>query len=121
MQEIMRPTIKALAKEGAPYSGVLYGGLMITAQGPKTSSSTAAGEPRDAGHHAQTRNRPGRHRLSVIEKRLDRQKIDWSPKACVGVVMASGGYPDHYETGFPINGWRYGQGHHRIPRRDEAG
>jgi phosphoribosylamine--glycine ligase len=44
--------------------------------------------------------------MAVIERRLENQVISWSKKACVGVVMASGGYPGHYQTGFPINGLR---------------
>ena len=41
---------------------------------------------------------------AVIDKRLDKQKIAWNDRACVGVVMASGGYPGHYTNGFPIAG-----------------
>jgi phosphoribosylamine--glycine ligase len=42
--------------------------------------------------------------LAVIEHRLAELNIAWSKQACVGVVMASGGYPGHYQTGFPISG-----------------
>jgi len=42
--------------------------------------------------------------LAVIDNRLDRINIEWSEDACVGVVMASGGYPGSYKTGFPITG-----------------
>jgi phosphoribosylamine--glycine ligase len=42
--------------------------------------------------------------LAVVEHRLDNLKIEWSSKPCVGVVMASGGYPGHYDTGFSISG-----------------
>jgi len=42
--------------------------------------------------------------LAVIEGKLDQMNIEWSEDACVGVVMASGGYPGDYKTGFPITG-----------------
>jgi phosphoribosylamine--glycine ligase len=42
--------------------------------------------------------------LAVVEGRLSKTSIEWSTEACVGVVMASGGYPGEYSTGFPISG-----------------
>jgi phosphoribosylamine--glycine ligase len=42
--------------------------------------------------------------MAVVEGSLDRLKVEWSPEACVGVVVASGGYPGSYKTGFPIGG-----------------
>ena len=105
MREIMRPTIKALAAEGAPYSGVLYGGLMLTSQGPRTIEfNCRLGDPETQVILPRLETDLADIALAVIEKRLDRQKIVWSPQACVGVVMASGGYPGHYETSFPVNG-----------------
>ncbi|RJO60916.1 MAG: phosphoribosylamine--glycine ligase [Dehalococcoidia bacterium] len=105
MREIMRPTIKALAAEGAPYSGVLYGGLMITSNGTKTIEfNCRLGDPETQVILPRLETDLTEIALAVVEKKLDRQKIQWSKKTCVGVVMASGGYPGHYETGFPING-----------------
>jgi phosphoribosylamine--glycine ligase len=105
MREIMRPTIKALAKEGAPYSGVLYGGLMITPDGPKTIEfNCRLGDPETQVIMPRLETDLADIALAVIERRLDKLKIEWSNKACVGVVLASGGYPGHYRTGFPISG-----------------
>jgi phosphoribosylamine--glycine ligase len=42
--------------------------------------------------------------LAVVDNRLDKMKIEWNNSACVGVVIASGGYPGSYKTGFPIRG-----------------
>ena len=42
--------------------------------------------------------------LAVIERRLEKLNIKWSQEPCAGVVMASGGYPGHYETGLPVSG-----------------
>jgi phosphoribosylamine--glycine ligase len=105
MREIMRPTIKSLVTEGSPYSGVLYGGLMITAESPKTIEfNCRLGDPETQVILPRLETDLAEIALAVIEGRLDKQKIEWSKKACVGVVMASGGYPGHYETGFPITG-----------------
>lgn len=105
MREIMRPTIKALATEEAPYSGVLYGGLMITSNGPKTIEfNCRLGDPETQVILPRLETDLSEITLAVIERRLDKQKIQWNKKACVGVVIASGGYPGHYQTGFPISG-----------------
>jgi phosphoribosylamine--glycine ligase len=105
MREIMRPTIKALALEGAPYSGVLYGGLMLTPCGLKTIEfNCRLGDPETQVIMPRLETDLANIALAVIEGRLDKLNIKWSEKSCVGVVMASGGYPGHYETGFPISG-----------------
>jgi phosphoribosylamine--glycine ligase len=105
MSEIMRPTIKALATEGAAYTGVLYGGLMITPDGPRTIEfNCRLGDPETQVILPRLESDLAEIALSVNQKRLDRQKIEWSKKACVGVVMASDGYPGHYETGFLVSG-----------------
>lgn len=105
MRKIMRPTIRALAAEGAPYSGVLYGGLMITSDGPKTIEfNCRLGDPETQVILPRLETDLAEIALAVIAHRLDKQKIKWNKKACVGVVMASGGYPGQYELGFPISG-----------------
>ncbi len=105
MREIMRPTIEALAAEGSPYSGVLYGGLMITAEGPMTIEfNCRLGDPETQVILPRLETDLAEIALAVIERRLDKQNIEWSKKACVGIVMASEGYPGHYQTGYPITG-----------------
>jgi phosphoribosylamine---glycine ligase len=105
MRKIMRPTINALASEGAPYAGVLYGGLMLTESGLKTIEfNCRLGDPETQVIMPRLETDLADITLAVIEKRLDKQDIAWSSQACVGVVMASGGYPGHYSTGFPISG-----------------
>ena len=105
MREIMRPTIKALDAESSRYSGVLYGGLMLTPGGLKTIEFNC----RLGDHETQVimpRLETGLAEiaLAVIEHRLGKLEIKWSAEPCVGVVMASGGYPGHYETGLPVSG-----------------
>jgi len=105
MHKIMRPAIQALANEGAHYSGVLYGGLMITSEGPKTIEfNCRLGDPETQVIMPRLDTDLVDIVMAVIENRLAQQEIIWSKNSCVGVVMASGGYPGHYQTGFPING-----------------
>jgi phosphoribosylamine--glycine ligase len=105
MREIMRPTISAMAAEGAPFTGVLYGGLMITQEGLKTIEfNCRLGDPETQVIIPRLETDLAEIAMAVIEKQLENQNIKWSNQACVGVVMASGGYPGHYNTGVPIYG-----------------
>jgi len=102
---ILEPAVKALAAEGATYKGVLYAGLMVTAGGPKVLEFNARfGDPEAQVILPRLRTDLLDIMLAVIHNRLDKMDIRWSGDACVGVVMASGGYPDSYKTGFPISG-----------------
>jgi len=104
LKKIIRPVITAMAKEGSPYRGVLYTGLIITQQGPKVLEFNARfGDPETQVTLPRLESDLVEIMLSVIEGKLDRVKIDWGSDACVGVVMSSGGYPGSYRTGFPIN------------------
>ncbi|MFH1015374.1 MAG: phosphoribosylamine--glycine ligase [Chloroflexota bacterium] len=105
METIMAPTVKALAAEGRPYRGVLYGGLMITPSGPKALEFNARfGDPEAQVILPRLKTDLVDIILAILENKLAEMKIEWSEDACVGVVMASGGYPGNYKTGFPIHG-----------------
>jgi phosphoribosylamine--glycine ligase len=119
--EIMEPVALALATEGRPYSGVLYAGLMLTSEGPMVIEfNCRMGDPETqailprlktdlaelmAGTVASGDSTAtvGASSMSGWPKLQD-IAIDWAPSSCVGVVLASGGYPGHYETGHPIDG-----------------
>ncbi len=102
---IMEPTIEAMLKEGRPYRGVLYGGLMITDEGPKVLEYNARfGDPETQVVLPRLKTDLVDIILAVIDGRLDQLSVLWNEDACVGVVMASGGYPGSYQTGFPITG-----------------
>jgi phosphoribosylamine--glycine ligase len=104
-EKIMEPTIKALHDEGRPYRGVLYGGLMISDGKPKVLEFNARfGDPEAQVTLPLLETDLVDIMLAVSDNRLDRVKIEWSDDACVGVVMASGGYPSSYRTGLPISG-----------------
>jgi phosphoribosylamine--glycine ligase len=102
---ILEPTVKALAEEGKLYKGVLYAGLMITEEGPKVLEFNARfGDPENQVMIPRLKSDLAEIMLAVIDGRLNQTKVEWSDEACVGVVMASGGYPGSYQTGFPIEG-----------------
>jgi len=105
MKTIMQPTILALADEGRPYKGTLYGGLMITNNVPKVIEFNARlGDPETQVVLPRLKTDLVDIMLAVIENRLDEIKIEFHDNACVGVVIASGGYPGSYKTGYPIHG-----------------
>ena len=105
METIMLPTVKALAAEGRPYKGILYGGLMITPSGPKALEFNARfGDPEAQVILPRLKTDLVDIIFAILENKLAQMKIEWREDACVGVVMASGGYPGSYKTGFPISG-----------------
>ncbi|MCX5992957.1 MAG: phosphoribosylamine--glycine ligase [Chloroflexi bacterium] len=100
---IIKPIVAAMAKEGSPYKGVLYTGIIMTQQGPKVLEFNARfGDPETQVILPRLESDLVEIMLSVIEGKLDRMKIAWSSDACAGVVMSSGGYPGDYRTGTPI-------------------
>ncbi len=102
---ILEPTVKAMAKEGCSYKGVLYAGLMVTARGPKVMEfNCRLGDPETQAMLPRLETDLADIMSAVIEERLSEIDIKWSDDACVGVIIASGGYPGKYETGLPITG-----------------
>ncbi len=105
METIMEPAVKAMAEEARPYRGVLYGGLMITSEGPKVLEFNARfGDPEAQVTLPRLKTDLVDIMLAVINGNLSQLRVEWSEEACVGVVMASAGYPASYKTGFPISG-----------------
>ncbi len=104
-ETIMEPAVKAMAQEKRPYRGVLYGGLMISNEGPKVLEFNARfGDPEAQVTLPRLKTDLLDIMLAVINGNLSRVNVEWSEDACVGVVMASGGYPGSYKTGFSITG-----------------
>ncbi|MFC2012979.1 phosphoribosylamine--glycine ligase [Chloroflexota bacterium] len=105
MDTIMEPTVKAMAQEKRSYRGVLYGGLMLTSGGPRVLEFNARfGDPETQVILPRLKTDIVDIFTAAISGTLDKITIEWSEEACVGVVMASGGYPGSYQTGFPITG-----------------
>jgi phosphoribosylamine---glycine ligase len=102
---IMMPTVRALAAEGRPYKGLLYGGLMINGDSVKALEFNARfGDPETQVVMPRLKTDLVEIMLAVINNTLDKITIEWSTDACVAVVLASGSYPGSYKTGFPITG-----------------
>jgi phosphoribosylamine--glycine ligase len=102
---IIRPVINAMVSEGSPYRGVIYCGLMITQDGPKVLEFNARfGDPETQVILPRLKTDIVDIFLAIKDRRLDTMNIEWSDDACVGVVIASGGYPGKYQTGYPVSG-----------------
>ena len=105
LHTVLEPTVRAMATEKMPYRGVLYAGLMITAAGIKVLEFNARfGDPETQVMLPRLKTDLVDIMLAVIDGKLGKMNIEWSQDPCVGVVMASGGYPGKYQTGFPITG-----------------
>lgn len=105
VETILKPAIKAMDKEGGPYKGVLYAGLMVTAEGPRVLEFNARfGDPETQVILPRLKTDLLDILLAVVNTELHQLTIEWSADACVGVVIASQGYPGSYRTGFPISG-----------------
>jgi len=104
-ETIMEPAVRAMGKEKRPYRGVLYSGLMITDDGAKVLEFNARfGDPEAQVTLPLLKTDLVDIFLAVINGNLDQINVEWSQDACVGVVMASAGYPGSYQTGFLISG-----------------
>jgi phosphoribosylamine--glycine ligase len=104
-KDILLPIVQAMAKEGMPYKGVFYVGLMIVNGEPVVLEFNARfGDPETQVVLPLLKTDLVDIFMAVVQGNLGRVKIEWSPEACVGVVMASGGYPGSYKTGFAIRG-----------------
>jgi len=104
LREVVGPVLRGMRDEGHPYSGFLYCGLMLTADGPQVIEFNARlGDP-----EAQVLLPLGEPLLPLLQAvasgTLESRQPRLSVERRVGVVMASGGYPDAFETGWPIDG-----------------
>jgi phosphoribosylamine--glycine ligase len=104
-ETIMEPVIEAMAREKRLYKSVLYGGLMVSDNKPKVLEFNARfGDPETQVTLPLLKTDLLDILLAVINGNLNQINVEWSQNACVGVVMASAGYPGSYKTGFPISG-----------------
>ncbi len=105
MEEIMIPTVNAMAAEGRPYKGVLYAGLMIDKDQIKVLEFNGRfGDPEAQPLLIRMKNDLVPIMEAVIEGRLDECSLKIDDRVSVCVVMASGGYPGSYKKGLPISG-----------------
>lgn len=101
----MQRAVDGLAQEGIDYRGVLYGGFMLTPQGPRVLEFNARfGDPETQVILPRLRTDLVDVMLAVAAGALDGVDLEWSDTWAVTVVLASRGYPASYEKGFPITG-----------------
>ncbi|MCI8594607.1 MAG: phosphoribosylamine--glycine ligase [Oscillospiraceae bacterium] len=105
MEEIFLPTMAALKAEGRPFSGVLYFGLMLTPQGPKVVEYNARfGDPECQAVLSLLESDLMDILMACRGGTLDKVDIHWKDAAACCLVLASGGYPQSYQKGYPISG-----------------
>jgi phosphoribosylamine--glycine ligase len=105
MNTIVIPAISAMASEGRTFKGILYVGLMITEAGPKVIEfNCRLGDPEAQVLLTRMESDLVPMLDACIDGTLDKVECKWKPEAATCVVMASGGYPDPYETGKVITG-----------------
>ena len=105
MDEVMLPTVRAMAEEGCPYKGVLYAGLMIDGDRIKVLEFNGRfGDPEAQPLLIRMKNDIIPVMEAVIDGRLAECRLEIDPRASVCVVMAAGGYPGSYSKGLPIAG-----------------
>ncbi|MCG5501427.1 phosphoribosylamine--glycine ligase [Ectothiorhodospira lacustris] len=106
MSQVILPTVRGMAAEGTPYTGFLYAGVMIDAQGiPKVLEFNCRfGDPETQPILMRLRSDLIELLEAALAGRLDRTEADWDPRAALGVVLAAGGYPADYRKGDEIRG-----------------
>ena len=105
MEDIMIPVAQALAEDSSPYRGVLFAGLMVTDDGPKVIEFNCRfGDPEAQVVLRRLENDLLEAMIATAEGRLEDLCLEWDNRSAVAVVIASGGYPESYETGQPITG-----------------
>ncbi|HSQ21445.1 MAG TPA: phosphoribosylamine--glycine ligase [Coriobacteriia bacterium] len=105
MAEILERTVAALKAEGITYRGVLYGGFILTADGPKVLEfNVRFGDPETQVILPRLKTDLVDVMLACVEGRLHELDLEWSDDAAVSVVLASEGYPGSYEIGKAISG-----------------
>lgn len=112
MAEVIGPTMRGMAAEGAPYVGFLYAGLMIMPDGsPKVIEFNCRfGDPEAQPVLMRLRSDLVNLCNLAIEGKLAGVNLDWDDRAALGVVMAAGGYPEGYARGDAISGLEGGEG-----------
>ena len=105
MDEIFLPTLRAMREEGCPFRGCLYFGLMVTADGPKVIEYNCRfGDPETQAVLPLLQSDLFEIMRATTDETLDRADVRFGDGASCCVVLASGGYPEKYETGKPISG-----------------
>jgi phosphoribosylamine---glycine ligase len=105
MARIIKPTLKAMAARGTPFSGVLYAGLMLTQDGPQLIEYNARfGDPECQVLMMRLKGDLAPLLLAAADGRLEGLSAEWKEGCAMTVVMAAKGYPGSFQRGTPIGG-----------------
>jgi phosphoribosylamine--glycine ligase len=106
MREVIEPTIRGLARDGTPYTGFLYAGIMVHPDGTPNvlEYNCRFGDPETQPIMMRLRSDIVELCEAALDKRLDTVHAEWDPRAALGVVLAAGGYPDTVRKGDVIAG-----------------
>jgi len=105
LSQIIQPTLRAMESEGSPFQGALYAGLMLTSEGPMVLEfNVRLGDPETEVILPRLQSDFADLLMSVADRTLQEQVLEWSLRSAVCVVLASGGYPGEYETGKIVTG-----------------
>ena len=106
LQQIIQPVVQGFAKQGTPYVGFLYAGVMIdkNANPYVLEFNCRFGDPETQPILMRMQSDFAELCLSGIQRDLHQQKIQWDERAAVGIVLAAGGYPESYSKGDIIHG-----------------
>jgi phosphoribosylamine--glycine ligase len=105
LSEIIEPMVRATADAGAPFVGALYAGLALTSRGPRVVEFNARfGDPETQALLPRLLSDFGEVVMATATGELPGSRLEWSPRPCVSVVLASEGYPGSYDTGIEIGG-----------------
>jgi len=111
MEDVIEPTIKGMADEGNPFTGFLYAGVMIDADGNSKvlEYNVRFGDPETQPIMMRLQSELVDLLDAALDKRLDEVSIEWDERSAVGVVLAANGYPESYPKGETIS---------HIPKED---
>jgi phosphoribosylamine--glycine ligase len=102
---VLEPVVAELARRGAAYQGLLYAGLVLTPDGPKVLEFNCRfGDPETQALLPRLTGDLAGLLAAAADGDLTAGRVGWDARACVTVVLASGGYPGPYRTGLPVTG-----------------
>ena len=115
VRDIVEPTLQGARDEGFPFRGILFIGLMLTADGPRVLEyNVRFGDPETQAILVRLRSDLAQIFAAITEQRLGELEIDWSGDSSACVVLASRGYPGPPETGAQIEGLDLADQHERV-------
>jgi len=104
-REVMRPLLDGLRENNVTFHGLLFPGLMMTADGPRVLEFNCRfGDPETQAILPRLKSDLLPLLEGTIDARLESVNLEWDPRPAVTIVMASGGYPEKYDVGKPISG-----------------